>query len=54
MVVEREDNKGTVVSDNVIRTSLIDEKCGFVHFKDFSTAVPSSLQCTVLYQGSLK
>lgn len=40
MTEERADNKGTVVSDNGNQKPLVDEKCGLMHFKDFSPANP--------------
>lgn len=43
MTEERADNKGTVVSDNGNQKSLVDEKCGLMHCKHFSPAIPSTL-----------
>lgn len=47
MTEERADNNGTVVSDNGNQKSLIEEKCGLMHFKDFSPTIPSTLQSTL-------
>lgn len=47
MTEERADNKGTVVSDNGNQKPLVDEKCGLMHFKDFSPANPPTLQSTL-------